>query len=174
MALTIGERWVNPRTGTSMEVIAPNEVRRVIKPGNGRLQAHYQLDYVERFVVESGRAIVRHNGRKVELAPGDELVVQPRESHVNPYNRGTGDLVFRQSVEPLVPFVEGFVKTYGACLAADRTDRQDEVPLLAIFGVANLVESPSYAAGFPRWLQRRLAAPVGAALARIRGYPIAV
>ncbi|HEY1358798.1 MAG TPA: hypothetical protein VGF21_10875 [Thermoleophilaceae bacterium] len=172
MALSVGQRWENPRTGTSMEVIAPNEVRRVIKPGKGKLQAHYGPDYVERFVVESGRAQARKGRRRLELGPGEELVLQPGEPHVNPYNRDDEDLVFRQSAEPLVPFVQAFVNTYGACLDADRTDRQDELPLLAVFGVASKVEIPSYAAGIPRSLQRGVALPIGAALARRRGYAV--
>ena len=171
--LTVGERWENPRTGTSMEVIGPNEVRRVIKPGKGKLQPHYGLDYVETFVIESGRALAKLDGRKLELGPGDEMVVPKGVSHVNPYNRGTDDLVYRQRVDPMVPFIEGFVHTYGPCLAQDRCDRQDEQPLTAIFGVAALVEVPSYAAGIPRALQH-MVIPLGARIARMRGYPVSL
>ena len=173
MALEVGRRWVNTATGTSMEVVSPSEIRRVIKPGKGKLKAHYQLDYVERFVIESGRATIRHKGATIDLGPGDEYEIQPCEAHVNPYNRGTEDLVFRQSAEPLVPFVEGFVKTYGAALEARRTNRQDEVRLPALFAVATRVETPSYAAGIPRPLQH-LAFPLGAAYARMLGIPVAL
>src|SRR5690242_6229397 len=104
MALTVGERWVNPRTGTSMEVIAPDKVRRLTRPGMGKLKAHYH-PWVERFAVESGRATVKLAGKTIELGPGEQIEVPPNTSHLNPYNRGSEDLVYVQSAEPVLPFV---------------------------------------------------------------------
>jgi mannose-6-phosphate isomerase-like protein (cupin superfamily) len=175
MPAQIGDRFVHPRTGTSMEVIArdPLVVRRTIKPGNGRLKAHYSLDYVERFVIESGTAEARLDGKRLELGPGDQMVVPARRSHVNPYNRGSEDLVYTQSAEPTPAFIEAFVQTYGNCLAAGKTDRQDEIPLMAAFAAAHLTDSDTYATGAPRFLQKKLLAPLGAAIARRRGLPVA-
>src|SRR4051812_24451548 len=98
--LRVGDRFVNPKTGASIEVVrAPAdgetglEVLRVMKPGTGRVLPHVHTDYTERFVVESGRAKARSAGSVWELGPGDELVVRQNDRHMNAHNAGREDLV---------------------------------------------------------------------------------
>jgi mannose-6-phosphate isomerase-like protein (cupin superfamily) len=177
--LRVGDRFENPRTGAVIEVLrVPDvreralEVRRVLKPGTGRAVPHVHLDFTETFVVEQGRADGLSGGRRLAMGPGDELAVPPGERHQNVVNSGDGDLVMRHSFDPVSDFALGYVETLGHLMRQGRTDRQGEAPLTAAFGVADATASQTYAAGLPRALQRSLIAPLGARVARLRGYEL--
>jgi mannose-6-phosphate isomerase-like protein (cupin superfamily) len=179
--LKVGDRFENPRTGASFEVLrAPGDdervldLRRTIKPGTGKVLPHVHLDYVERFVVESGQARAKLDGRTVRLGPGDELEVPLEGSHVNAWNDGSADLIMRHVFDPVSDFALGYVETLGHRMRAGRTNRQGENPLIAVFAIADATDSQTFAAGPPRGFQRRAAAPLGAAIARRRGYDIRV
>ncbi|TML75458.1 MAG: cupin domain-containing protein, partial [Actinobacteria bacterium] len=114
--LKVGDRFENPDTGTSFEVLrAPAagenvlDLRRVVKPRTGKTLPHVHLDYVEKFVVESGQARAKVDGRAVSLAPGDELEVPAGTAHTNPANAGDDDLVMRHVFEPVSEFILGYV-----------------------------------------------------------------
>src|SRR5919204_6359655 len=154
-----GDRFENPRTGASFEVLrAPSdgertlEVKRVIQPGTGRTLPHVHFDYVERFAVEQGCAEAKLDGRTVELGPGDEFEVPLESSHVNPYNRGAEPLVMRHAFEPVSDFALGYVETLGHLMREGRTDKQGEVPVPAAFAIADATDSRTFAAGVPQWL----------------------
>lgn len=177
--LTTGARFTNPKTGASFEVLrAPGpgerilELRRVIKPGTGRTVPHVHMDLIEGFVVESGKAKATLDHRAVELGPAEALDVPPGRAHVNPYNRGTADLVIRHSFEPASDFALGYVETLGHLMTAGRTDRQGEAPLTAAFAVAHHTRSQTFAAGVPHGPQTALLGPIGARLAKLRGYDL--
>lgn len=177
--LRVGDRFENPRTGASIEVVrTPGdgerllEVRRVMKPGTGRVIPHVHTDYTESFAVLEGRATARSGGVKLELGPGDELAVRPFERHVNAYNAGREDLIMRQFFEPVSDFALGYVETLCHLMLDGRTDRQGEVPLAAVFGVADATGSQTFAAGLPHGVQRSVLAPLGARVARVRGYDL--
>jgi hypothetical protein len=53
-----------------------------------------------------------------------------------------------------------------------RTNRQGEVPLLAAFAIADETDAQTFAAGVPPVFQRKFVAPLGAGLARPRGYDL--
>jgi mannose-6-phosphate isomerase-like protein (cupin superfamily) len=177
--LQAGTRFTNPKTGASFEVLrAPGpegrtlELRRVIKPGTGRTVPHVHMDFVERFVVESGQATARLGRRRVALAPAETLEVPPGRGHVNPYNKGTADLVLRHSFEPASDFALAYVETLGNLMMEGRADRQGEAPLTAAFAVAHLTQSKTFAAGLPHAPQTALLAPIGARIAKLRGYQV--
>ena len=172
-------KFTNPATGASFEVVrAPGseeralEVRRVIKPGTGRTVPHVHMDFVEGFVVESGRGTARVGLRKVELGPGESLDVPPQGAHEKPYNRGSEDLVMLHRFEPASDFALGYVETLGHLMTESRTDRQGEVPLIAAFAVAHHTSSQTFAAGLPHRPQTALLAPVGARLAKRRHHEL--
>lgn len=176
----VGARFTNPKTGASLEVRrVPGadeqilELRRVIKPGTGKTAAHVHMDFVERFVVEAGQATAKLERRAIELGVGDDLEVPRERAHVHPYNTGTEDLILRQFVEPAGDFSLGFFETLGHLMTAGRTDKQDEMPVLAVFAVAHRTRGQSFAAGVPHTLQRDLL-PLGARLAKLRGYDVRV
>ena len=175
--LRVGDRFENPKTGATMEVVrVPGEggdaleVRRRIKPGTGRTIPHVHHDYVERFVVEEGEATVKVNGRKTTLGPGDESAVPVRGRHVNAFNGSDEDVVLRHAFEPASAFALGYVETLGHLMREGRTDKQGEVPVLAAFAIADETDSQTFAAGVPPVVQRRLVAPLGARLAKLRRY----
>jgi mannose-6-phosphate isomerase-like protein (cupin superfamily) len=177
--LSVGDRFVNPKTGASIEVVrAPAngetdlEVLRVLKPGTGRVVPHVHTDYTERFVVESGHAQARSAGSVWHLGPGDQLVVRPNDRHLNAQNVGDEDLVIRHIFEPVSDFALAYVETLCHLMLEGRTDRQGEVPLSAAFAVADATESQTFAVGLPHKLQRAILATIGARVARARGYEV--
>ena len=177
--LKAGDRFENPRTGASFEVLrAPGggermlEVRRVVKPRTGRVLPHVHTDYVERFVVESGRARAKLDGRTIALRAGDALEVPTGGTHSNAWNDGDEDLVMVHSFDPVSDFALGYVETLGHRMRAGKTNRQGENPLLVVFAIAHATDSQTYAVGPPRPLQRNVTAPLGAWIARMRGWDV--
>jgi mannose-6-phosphate isomerase-like protein (cupin superfamily) len=174
-----GDKFVNPRTGASIEVLRASgagargfEVRRVVKPGTGKTVPHVHADYVESFIVERGHAVARSGGRTHELGPGDELAVPAGGRHVNAWNPGDEDLLMRHVFEPASAFALGYVETLCHLMLAGRTDRQGEVPLSAAFAVAGATRGETFAAGVPRILQTSVLIPLGTWLRRLRGYEL--
>ena len=171
----VGDSYVNPRTGARLDVVEAGDeggnlvVRRIFKPGEGKLAKHYHLDLVERFTIESGTATAVLGREKRTLRAGDELAVPIGGHHKNPYNEGDEDLVFLHAFEPSSVFTDAFVDTFGRLLAEDGLSRNGEMPLPVAFAIADRTDSQSYATGVPRGFQRRVVAPLGARLARRRG-----
>ena len=144
----------------------------MIKPGTGKTARHVHLDFVERFVVEAGQARAELVGRPIELGTAEAFDVSPKRVHVNPYTAGTGDLVIRQTVEPARDFSLGYFETLGHLMTQGRTDKQGEVPLMAVYALAHHTRCQTFAAGLPRTPQRTLLAPLGAWLVKLRGYEV--
>jgi mannose-6-phosphate isomerase-like protein (cupin superfamily) len=180
--LQAGERFEDPDGQTWIEVVSVPHgesgdvvVRRMQKPGKGKLVPHVHMDFTERFTVEQGRAKVRVAGRKLELGPGEEVVIERGERHTNAHNGSSGeDLVMLHSFEPAPEFIKAFVETFCRFTRSGRTDRQGEVPLSAVFAVADATDSQSFAAGLPHGIQRSVMAPIGARVARLRGYELPI
>jgi mannose-6-phosphate isomerase-like protein (cupin superfamily) len=177
--LKVGDRFENPQTGASFDVLrAPGngedvlELRRIVTPRTGKTLPHVHLDYVERFVVESGSARAKVDGRAVSLGTGDELKVPAGTDHTNPANAGDQDLVMRHVFEPVSRFILAYIETLGQLMHQNRTNRQGDLPVAVIFALANETESQSFAAGLPKGLQRRVLAPLVARYARARGYDL--
>ena len=179
--LHVGDKFDNPRTGASFEVLrTPTEsdgaleVRRVLVPGTGKTLAHAHHDYLERFSVEAGEATAKLDGRTLKLRAGDELTIPVGERHVNAYNSGAEPLVMRHLFEPVSDFALGYVETLGQMMRDGRADRQGELPLLAVFAIAHETDSQTFAAGIPHAVQRSVLAPMGARLAPMRGYELSL
>jgi mannose-6-phosphate isomerase-like protein (cupin superfamily) len=177
--LRVGDVFENPKTGATMEIVRVPadgddglEVRRLLKPGTGKTIPHVHHDYAERFVVERGEATVKVGGRRAKLRPGEESNVPVRGTHVNAFNDSDSDLVMRHAFEPASAFALGYVETLGHLMRAGRTDRQGEVPVLAAFAIADETDSQTFAAGVPPAVQRRVVAPLGARIAKLRGYEL--
>lgn len=126
----------------------------------------------ERFVVESGEATVRVGGQRSQLGPGDASEVPVKGRHVNAFNDSDADLVLRHAFEPASGFALGYVETLGNLMREGRTDKQGEVPVLAAFAIADATGSQTFAAGVPPVVQRRVVAPLGARIAKLRGYQL--
>jgi mannose-6-phosphate isomerase-like protein (cupin superfamily) len=179
--LRAGDRYEDPSTGAKFEVlVAPEgderrlELRRVMRPGTGKVVAHVHLDGVERFVVESGIATVKLGRRRLVLGPGEEVEVPVGTAHVNAYNEGNADLVMRHAVEPANDFVLGYFETLGRFMREGRADRQGELPLAAAFAVGDATNAQTFAVGVPHALQRAAVLPIGARIARAKRYELAL
>jgi mannose-6-phosphate isomerase-like protein (cupin superfamily) len=180
--LSVGDRFESPDGQTWIEVLAAPDgeqrdivVRRMQKPGKGKLVPHVHMDFTERFKVERGRAKLRLAGRKLELGPGEEVLIAPGENHTNAYNGFSDEeLVMVHSFEPAPGFIRAFVETFCRLTRSGRTDRQGEVPLSAVFAVADATDSQSFAVGLPHALQRSVMAPIGSRVARMRGYELSI
>jgi mannose-6-phosphate isomerase-like protein (cupin superfamily) len=179
--LRAGDIFENPRTGAVIEMVqVPRDgdgrldVRRVMKPGTGKAAAHVHMDYVERFLIESGRATAKIEGRTVTAGPGEQIEVRVGQAHTNPFNAGPEDLVMHHVFEPASDFVLAYVETLGHLMLEGRADRQGELPLLAAFAIAHATDAQSFAAGVPHGLQKSVIAPAGAWVAKLRGIPIRV
>ena len=178
--LDAGERFENPRTGAWTEVVeapaapgvGPLEVRRLMRPRTGRNLPHVHQDYRERFVIEQGRATVKLGRSTHVLEAGESLTVEIGQAHVNAYNAGPEDLVLRHVLDPASAFALGYAETLGISMRESRVDRQGELPMSAVFALAHATGSRTFAVGTPPAVQRRLAFPLGAAIARLRGHEV--
>jgi hypothetical protein len=79
-----------------------------------------------------------------------------------------------QSFEPAPDFILSYFETFCHLTREGRTDRQGEAPLSAAFAVADATDGQSFAIGMPHGLQRSVLAPIGARVARLRGYELRI
>jgi mannose-6-phosphate isomerase-like protein (cupin superfamily) len=174
--VTEGDSFANARTGARLEITAlpadphgPDrlEVRRVLRPGTGFRFPHVHVELVERFRVESGVADARVGHRRLRLGPGDEFLIPPRTTHVNPCNRGLADLVFRQEFEPATDDALRYVRTLATLLEEGRDVRGD-LPLATALAILDPREPQTYAPRVPRALQRHAVLPVARAVRQWR------
>ena len=179
--LKAGDRFENPDTGASFEVLrAPADaddvldLHRVVKPRTGKTLPHVHLDYVERFLVESGRARAKVDGRTVSLGPGEELELPAGTDHTNPANAGEQDLIMRHVFQPVSRFILAYIETLGQLMRENRTNRQGDLPVSVIFAIADETDAQSFAAGLPKGLQRAVLAPLIGRYARMRGYDLRI
>jgi mannose-6-phosphate isomerase-like protein (cupin superfamily) len=175
--LRAGQSFENPGTGSRLEVVAtPRDsgrhvlvVERLQKPGTGKAGAHLHLDFEHRFAVLDGRLTLELDGEERTFGAGEEVHVQPKTPHRDPWNTSDEDLRFRTEFEPVPEFVEGFTAAFGHLLQEGRTNDQDFVPDLQLFVCLYAYRGQSYGVGPPIWLQKALI-PVLAAVGRLRGY----
>ena len=167
-----GRTWTNPRTGAWITWLPQNGdavIERVMKPRTGKTDAHYHLDFVERFEVIAGVATVELDGRPVSVAAGETLEIPLGTPHRNPFNETDADLRLRHTVSPSSDFADAFVSALGHCMETDRLDSQDEFRTLQLLVVLRETRAQSYLAGPPVALQKPVIA-LGALLGRWRGY----
>jgi mannose-6-phosphate isomerase-like protein (cupin superfamily) len=175
--LASGDTYVNPRSGgrlTILEHWTDNAERRFVferrlPPRTGRLDPHKHLDHHQRYEVLSGRASIALDGRRERLGAGETIDLPPGTSHRDPFNDGSGELVYRATFEPVTPFLHAYVPTLADAFATARTNRQDELSRLLTFVVLRATNGETYAAGIPMAMQAVLR-PVLAAVGRLCGY----
>jgi mannose-6-phosphate isomerase-like protein (cupin superfamily) len=159
-------------------------VMRRLQEGMGRFPPHVHLDFAERFEVVKGAAEAEIDRDKLRLTTANgrsTLYVPPGVPHVNPYNDENDVLEYRQSFEPGTEGARSYVETLAAMLADGRDDN-GELPWSLIAAVADVTRERTYLTpivwGAPRgdgWsyaLQRKVALPIGAAVAKLRHYHV--
>ncbi len=80
--------------------------------------------------------------------------------------------MLRPSFDPVSEFALGYVETLGHYMRESRPDRNGEVPVPAAFAIGRVTGTDTYATGIPRALQDHVMLPIGAALAKLRGYEL--
>jgi quercetin dioxygenase-like cupin family protein len=177
--LQVGATFEDPKTGATLEIVRlPEggsralEIRRQIKPGNGKTLAHFHLDYLERFAVEEGEATAKLDDETRVLRSGDEMEVPIDRPHVNAYNDSGDDLVLRHTFDPVSDFALAYVETLGHYMRKARADRSGEVPVPAVFAIARATSTATYATGLPRVVQDRILFPIGVGVAKLLRYEL--
>jgi mannose-6-phosphate isomerase-like protein (cupin superfamily) len=162
-----GERIVFLHTGpeTSGEY---TEFDHYLNPGPSTFPEHVQQNQEERFEIVSGAARYRLGGAERQAGPGEVVVIAPGTRHLNCWNPGPERLHMRHSFRPALG-ADDFWETLFALARLGKTNRKGEVNLLQLAVIGSEIESQTYGAGVPLWLQR-LGLPVLAGLGRLLGY----
>jgi mannose-6-phosphate isomerase-like protein (cupin superfamily) len=168
-----GDVYTNARTGTRVEIEEVSDqglaFERRYPPGTGKADAHLHLDLVQSWTVVSGTATATLDGTSRRLGAGEELRIDKRIKHQDPYNESHEELRVRWQIEPVTEFIHCFMDAYSYLLTRDRLNDQDEFPDLQLFVILHATSAQSYAANLPIGLQRA-ALPLLALIGRLRGY----
>jgi mannose-6-phosphate isomerase-like protein (cupin superfamily) len=162
-----GERivFLHTRRETGGEFV---EFDHYLVPGPSAFPEHIQLNQEERFEIVSGAARYRLGGAERQAGPGEVVVIPLGAPHVNCWNPGPEALHLRQSFRPALD-AEDFFETLFALARLGKTSPTGQVNLLQMAVIGSEIESQTYGAGIPVWLQR-LGLPVLAGLGRLLGY----
>ena len=166
------EQFTNPRTGAwvrPLEGEADLTIERLMKPGTGKADAHVHFDFDERFEVLEGTGTIVVDRRERELAAGESVELPRRTPHRNLYNPGSEDLRFRLTLSPRTEFADAFLSALRHHMERGTVNAQGEFPNLQLLATLHGTRAKSYLAGPPIWLQKPVL-PVGALIARLRGY----
>jgi quercetin dioxygenase-like cupin family protein len=170
-----GDIYENPRIGTRIEIreLSPEHLsfERRYPPATGRAEAHFHLDFTQRWEVASGAVTVAVDGEARRLESGESLELAIGTKHQDPYNESRSEAVVRWRIEPVTEFIEAFLNTYASLLREDRLNEQDEFPMLQLFVILSATGAQSYAANLPVGLQRATL-PLLGAIGRLRGYKL--
>jgi len=77
-----------------------------LPPKTGLLPEHAHPQQVETFHIHSGGGPYRLDGVDKRAAVGDFIEVPLGARHVNPWNDGATDLVYLQSISPVLDYLE--------------------------------------------------------------------
>ena len=129
---------------------------------------HIHLNQEERFEILSGTARYSLNGVEYEAQAGETVIVPIGAVHHNCWNAGPGELHMRQSLRPGLNS-EFFFESIFTLAQEGKTDRKGQVNLLQAAVIGSEIESETYIAAVPIFLQR-MGLPVLAVLGRWLGY----
>lgn len=129
---------------------------------------HVHLNQEERFEIIAGAARYRLDGIEHQARAGETVVVPMGVVHINCWNAGPDELYMRHSLQP-GRGADIFFETMFILSETGKTNAKGEVNLLQLAVIGNAIESETYSAGVPIFLQR-LGLPVLATLGRLMGY----
>jgi mannose-6-phosphate isomerase-like protein (cupin superfamily) len=171
--LDVGKRYQSARTGASIQIIerTPDHMsfERSYKPGTGRADPHYHLDFTQTWEAVQGDGEIEVEGEARPFKAGDRLAIEPGTPHRDPFNPSEGEFIARGTFEPSTPFIEAYAEAWAHHMTEGTVNDQDEMPLLQILAIAKETDGKSYRSGVPRALQSATL-PLVAAVARLRGY----
>lgn len=111
-----GDVFVHP-SGARVVVVTASEDRLeadlTLPPKTGRLPEHVHAMQVETFQIQSGSGPYRLNGADKRATAGEGIEIPAGARHVNPWNDGATDLVYRQTISPVLDFMDIVTKRLG-------------------------------------------------------------
>jgi mannose-6-phosphate isomerase-like protein (cupin superfamily) len=162
-----GERIVFLHTGPETHG-EYTEFDHYLNPGPSTFSEHIQLNQEERFEIVSGAARYRLRGAERQAGPGEVVVFEPGARHINCWNPGPERLHLRHSFRPALG-ADDFWETMLELARLGKTNPKGQVNLLQLAVIGSEIDSQTYGAGAPLWLQR-LGLPVLVGLGRLLGY----
>jgi quercetin dioxygenase-like cupin family protein len=138
-----------------------------IAPGGTLASAHLHPGQTERFEGIAGTLTMKVGGRKVELEPGDVVVVEPGTPH-NFWNKTGGDVRFMVELRPALS-LEPLIETMYTLAADGKTNRWGMPNPFRLAVIADAHFDTVRVPVVPSWLQRAALA-VGAPVGRALGY----
>ena len=171
------------RTGATLEIVKlPTQsyggrlegeliVERTFPPGGGRSLAHRHMDFDETYEVLEGIADAQIDGLDLRLRAKQTLRIPSGASHVNPHSRDNTGLKLRQTIANPTDAALAYVNTLIQVMK-QRRDDDGELPPLATLAVFEGMQGRTYLSQLPVWSQQKLLMPIGARIARQRGYKV--
>jgi quercetin dioxygenase-like cupin family protein len=170
-----GDSLVNPVTGEQLvfELTSHDTggeytlFETIVAPGGAVASAHVHPFQTETFTVTAGTLGVKHGRTRLELEPGEVVVIEPGVAH-RFWNAGDDTLRFRAEVRPSLEF-ESLIETMFGLAAAGKTNRNGMPNPLRLAVIAKHHFDVARLPVVPHALQRAALVP-GAALGRLCGY----
>ena len=173
--ISAGDQLVNPVTGETLifhETSATTNgeyvlVETIVQPGGSVAAAHVHPQQSERFEVVSGKLGMKAGRKKLELGPGESMLVEPGTAH-RFWNAGDTGVRFVCEIRPAQEF-ERLIETMFSLAADGKTNRKGMPNPLRLAVIANHhfddVRLP-----FPPAAMQKLGLVLGAPLGRMVGY----
>jgi quercetin dioxygenase-like cupin family protein len=146
-------------------------VIRTFPPGKGRSLEHRHMDFDESYEILEGIADAWINGGPTRLTAGEVVKIYKGTPHVNPHSNDNTGLKLRHTIAPATQAALAYVNTLGQLMNQGR-DYDGELPPLATLAVFERLQGQTYLTQIPEWSQNKLLGPIGARVARHRGYEV--
>ena len=138
-----------------------------LEPNGFVAMAHVHPKQSERFEVVSGRLAMKLGRRRLELGPGESVVVEPGTPHKF-WNAGESAASFRTEVRPALQF-ERLLETMFALANDGKTSKRGMPNPLRLAVIANHHFGDVRLPIVPAWMQK-VSLAMGAPLGRAIGY----
>jgi len=182
--LLTGTGTVVGRTGATLKIVELPEqsyggrlegklvVERMFPPGGGRSLPHRHMDFDESYEVLEGIADAQIDGLNRRLIANNEVFKVPSgTNHVNPYSSDDTGVRLRHTIASPTDAALAYVNTLIQLMKQGRDD-DGELPPLATLAVFEGMQGRTYLSQLPVWSQQKLLMPIGARIARQRGYKV--
>ena len=129
------------------------------------------MDFDETYEVLEGIADAQIDGLDLRLGAKKTLRIPAGASHVNPHSRDNTGVRLRQTIEKPTDAALAYINTLIQLMKQGRDD-DGELPPLATLAVFEGMQGRTYLSQLPVWSQQKLLMPIGARIARQRGYKV--
>jgi quercetin dioxygenase-like cupin family protein len=138
-----------------------------VEPGKAPLPPHVHRTQEERFTVISGRLGAMLGGKKLELGPGEGIILPAKVKH-QWWNAGDTEVSFRVEVVP-ARNLEAVLEVSAALAQQGRMNKKRATPKNP-FELVNMGKlSETYLPGIPIWFQN-IGMTMGSAVGKVLGY----